>query len=185
MNFSMDADPERDRIPIHGGGTTDFTTFTPNSETWAFDLATNTWSQIGLAGTLPPARLFHVAAFDRAASTLYIFGVGGEDFRILLNAAKVVTHLYGTLQYCIFWPAAMDGLRNFAAFVTIDVFTAAKTPCIWASFNYLDKIVLVAGAPFAATVLLLAGGVAWSYCTHTARVCLQALRNSANLGAMS
>ena len=72
----------------------------------------------------------------------------------------------------------MDGLRNIAALVAVDVFTAAKTPCIWASFNYLDKIVLVAGAPFAATLLLLAGGVAWSYCTHTARDYKQTLQLS-------
>jgi len=79
MNFTMDADPERDRILVHGGGTTDFSAFTPNNETWAFDLATNAWSQIGLAGTLPTARLFHVSAFDRAGSRLYIFGGGGAD----------------------------------------------------------------------------------------------------------
>jgi N-acetylneuraminic acid mutarotase len=78
MNFTFDYDAAGDRVIVHGGGTTDFTDFIIDNQTWAFDLATNSWSQIGL-GTPPPARIFHMATFDQAGRRLIIFGGGGAD----------------------------------------------------------------------------------------------------------
>lgn len=85
MNFSMKADPARSRILIHGGGTTDFISFFPNNETWAFDLTNNTWSQIGTTGAPPPERLFHSAAIDESRGRLYVFGGAGADALISTN----------------------------------------------------------------------------------------------------
>jgi hypothetical protein len=79
MNTTVLADPDRDRIIVHAGGTTNFTAFTVDSETWAFSLADNTWSQIGTTGTLPTARIFHMAALDRMRGRLFVFGGAGED----------------------------------------------------------------------------------------------------------
>ena len=79
MNTTMVADPERDRIIVYGGGTTDFMQFYPDARTWAFDLSTNTWSELGLQTQSPPARLFHVAALDRRRGRLFAFTGGGAD----------------------------------------------------------------------------------------------------------
>lgn len=79
MNTSLDADPDRNRVIVHAGGTTDMTSYFVNNETWAFDLGTRTWSRLGMTGTLPSARLFHVAALDRQAGRLYVFGGAGPD----------------------------------------------------------------------------------------------------------
>lgn len=75
MNHTMDADPDNNRFIVHAGGQTDFTSFQVDNQTWTFDLATNTWAQIAAAGA-PPARLFHMSAFDRANQRLIIFSGG-------------------------------------------------------------------------------------------------------------
>ena len=45
-----------------------------------------------------------------------------ETFRIVLGACKVLTHLYGTLSWCLFLPDAMDGLMAVASLLIFDVF---------------------------------------------------------------
>lgn len=77
MNHTMDADPANNRFIVHGGGQTDFTAFSVDNQTWVFDLATNAFTQIGTAGA-PPARLFHMSAFDRVGNRLIIFSGGDE-----------------------------------------------------------------------------------------------------------
>ena len=51
-------------------------------------------------------------------------GVGGEDFRILLNAAKVVSNLYSTLNYCLAWPARRDSTEHFFRSSALQLHTA-------------------------------------------------------------
>lgn len=79
MNTLMVADPDNNRILIHDGGTTDFTSFPIDEGVWAFDLNAKTWEKLAVGGTLPTARLFHTGALDRQRNRLYIFGGGGED----------------------------------------------------------------------------------------------------------
>lgn len=81
MNTVMVADPVGDRVLLFGGGqvSADATSFIVDNQTWAFDLSTNTWSQLATTGTRPTARLFHVGAFDRNNRVFYIFGGGGAD----------------------------------------------------------------------------------------------------------
>lgn len=79
MNTTMVADPANDRVLIHAGGTTNFTAFTVDSETWAFNLADNTWQQLGMGPTQPTARIFHVAALDRTRQRLFVWAGAGED----------------------------------------------------------------------------------------------------------
>jgi hypothetical protein len=92
MNTTMDADPERNRILLHGGGTTDLTTYTIDNGTFAFDLETRSWSPIGTTGTLPPPRIFHGSALDRSRGRLYVFAGAGED-------AFTATQFYRDLWY--------------------------------------------------------------------------------------
>jgi N-acetylneuraminic acid mutarotase len=75
MNHTMDADPANNRFIVHAGGQTDFTAFTVDNQTWTFDLATNTFAQIGQTSP-PPGRLFHMSTLDRAGNRLIIFSGG-------------------------------------------------------------------------------------------------------------
>lgn len=81
MNMTMHADAEGDRILIHAGGTLtpSFTAFISKNDTWAFDLEQRTWSQVGLGGASPPARLFHMGGFDAQNKRMYVFGGAGDD----------------------------------------------------------------------------------------------------------
>lgn len=66
-----------DRLVIHGGNdSTDGLTFTPLGDTWVFDLASESWSQLMTSGD-PSPRLFHAAA--ASPDTLYMFGGGDEN----------------------------------------------------------------------------------------------------------
>jgi hypothetical protein len=79
MNFSLAADAAGDRMIVHGGGTTDFSTFFIDSDTWAFNFETNSWTQLATAAPQPPARIFHAAAFDQQRQQLYVFAGGSEN----------------------------------------------------------------------------------------------------------
>ena len=79
MNTMMIEDPTNDQLIVHAGGTTDFDDFVVNSETWAFDLTSSTWAQVGTTGRAPPPRLFHTGAFDKQRRRLYVFTGGGAD----------------------------------------------------------------------------------------------------------
>ncbi|MBI4821663.1 MAG: hypothetical protein HY791_35710 [Deltaproteobacteria bacterium] len=84
MNATVVPDPDRNRILVHGGGTTDFTAFQVDTDTWAFSFATGAWTQIatGRPQPNPPAesgRLFHVASIDRARGRMFVFAGGGQN----------------------------------------------------------------------------------------------------------
>ena len=54
---------------------------------------------------------------------------------VLLNAAKVITHLYsGSLAHCITWPSAMQRVMDFAAVFALDLFSEARIPCFSKTF---------------------------------------------------
>lgn len=86
MNMGLVADPVRDRVIIHAGGTLDAngTTYLLDDETWAFDLGARSWSRLGVAGA-PPARLFHAMALDRTGGRLVVFGGAGTNAATFLQ----------------------------------------------------------------------------------------------------
>jgi hypothetical protein len=66
-----------DRLVIHGGNeSTDGLAFIPLGDTWVFDLASESWSQLMTTGD-PSARLFHAAVGH--GHTIYMFGGGDEN----------------------------------------------------------------------------------------------------------
>jgi hypothetical protein len=69
-----------DRLVIHGGSdSTDGLTFTPLGDTWVFDLASESWSQLMTTGD-PSPRLFHAAVGHTGSTdTVYVFGGGDEN----------------------------------------------------------------------------------------------------------
>jgi N-acetylneuraminic acid mutarotase len=73
-NAAAVVDATGNRLIVFGGNTaTDDMTFTPQSDTWALDLATGAWTQIAMVGTTPAAREFHVMAIDRGGRVAYVF----------------------------------------------------------------------------------------------------------------
>lgn len=71
-------DPEADAFVVFGGNTsTSGLTFTPRNDTWALDLATNTWRRVATTGAAPTARLFHSAAL--VGRGLWVYGGGGAN----------------------------------------------------------------------------------------------------------
>ena len=74
-NATLVVDAASDSAVLFGGNTsTDGARFTPRNDTWRLDLATLTWSRVGLAGP-PPARQFHAAAVRDWAMVV----LGGGD----------------------------------------------------------------------------------------------------------
>ncbi|MEM1417628.1 MAG: kelch repeat-containing protein [Myxococcota bacterium] len=72
INSTMVHDAGRDRMIVFGGNLGSVLGEIPDQETWVFDLATDTWSELPPGGTPPPAR------YDRSATvsgdTMYVFG---------------------------------------------------------------------------------------------------------------
>lgn len=77
MNFSLLTEPSGQTMILHGGGQTDFAEFQVDSQTWLFSFATNTWTLLE-TGAVPPARLFHSAAYDEMRDRMYIFAGAGR-----------------------------------------------------------------------------------------------------------
>lgn len=80
MNSAIAIDHANNRVLVFGGGqiSADFMSFVVDSQTWAFDLGTRMWSQIG-SNSPPPPRLFHAVTFDRMRERFYVFGGGGPN----------------------------------------------------------------------------------------------------------
>ena len=75
-NYSaMVYDPIRYRMLLFGGADD---VEAPLGDTWAFDLRTNTWSQLHPSGATPSARAWHAMAFDVESGKAVLYG-GGPD----------------------------------------------------------------------------------------------------------
>jgi hypothetical protein len=73
-----------DRFVIHGGNSSENgMSYTPLEDVWAFDLVTNTWSELS-ASTGPDERLFHAGAVSDDGKTYYSFA-GARSFTSFLN----------------------------------------------------------------------------------------------------
>ena len=60
----------------------------------------------------------------------------GESSRIVLNFAKVATHCYGTLSFCITLPRAMKGMLAALSIFAADFAVVARVPC-WLSLIHI------------------------------------------------
>jgi hypothetical protein len=89
-DFAMAYDPTTRRLIAFGG--TDRADLQPPSaapihyvtdDTWAFDLAANTWTELKPAGTIPSPRLEGAMAYDPTTRRLILFGgVNGLDHKL-------------------------------------------------------------------------------------------------------
>ena len=66
-----------------------------------------------------------------------------------------------SLNYCIKWPAAMQGLLDMAAIFALDMFQEAKMPCwtVFTEFDYFNRINIVMSAPFGVIILMVVGSM--------------------------
>lgn len=78
-------DPARDRMVLFGGSLDgvvacmQIANEPPDLDnTYALDLATNTWSQLASSGPRPDGRLEHTAVFDGVSSRMIVFGGNGN-----------------------------------------------------------------------------------------------------------
>ena len=53
----------------------------------------------------------------------------GETSKIVINGAKVMSHLYGTLAYCLVFPRDMVQLMSIANLLAVDFVAETKMPC--------------------------------------------------------
>lgn len=51
----------------------------PAIAAWAYDFATNRWTELSPAGDRPPARRFHSMVYDSGANKMILFGGYGFD----------------------------------------------------------------------------------------------------------
>jgi len=72
--FATVYDSQRNRMLIFGGRERRNNAYINLREVWAFDLATDTWTEITTSGTAPPARSSPAAVYDATRDRLIIFG---------------------------------------------------------------------------------------------------------------
>ena len=88
------------------------------NDTWAYDPAANTWTELEPAGTLPSARSGHSMAYDPASRRLIMFGGRGDaDARLerhlgLRPAANTWTELDPAGHAALGPRSSLDGLRS-------------------------------------------------------------------------
>jgi len=91
--------------------------FTPQNDTWAFDLSTDSWSEIDAANP-PPSRLYHAVATD--GDRLYVYG-GGDEGAFL---GDFYADLWAFDPADASWTQLHDGSGN------------APAPRIWANLEF-------------------------------------------------
>jgi N-acetylneuraminic acid mutarotase len=79
-SHAMVYDPSTQRIILFGGATANGSKYF--NDTWAYDSAANTWTELEPSGTLPGARFFPSRAYASSTGQIVIFGgksVNGQD----------------------------------------------------------------------------------------------------------
>ena len=73
----MAYDPASGQVILFGGETVDGDVF---GDTWAYDPASNTWTELDPAGDLPSPRSGHAMVYDSLGARMILFGGWGGDF---------------------------------------------------------------------------------------------------------
>ena len=67
--------------------------------------------------------------------------------RIVLNSAKVISHLYATLTFCLTWPSSMQGILAFFSILAVDFVAETNAPCLVDGFDYYSRLKISMAAP--------------------------------------
>ena len=82
-----------------------------------------------------------VHAVYRSAKAVWNGAKGsGETARIVLNFAKVASHCYGTLTWCIFLPGTLKSMLAVLSLLAVDIFAETRAPCWITDFDYYIKL---------------------------------------------
>jgi N-acetylneuraminic acid mutarotase len=103
---SMAYDPSGNRLIVFGG----FSGTSYHDDTWAYDLATNTWAALHPLGDVPAARGGHSLAYDPDSKKMILFG--GYDGSAQYNdtwAYDPATNAWANLRPSGKAPAAREG----------------------------------------------------------------------------
>ena len=73
---------------------------------------------------------------------------------------------YATLQYCIVWPTATDGLFEIFALFSLNFIEDSKIPCWYPKFDYFDQFTVIAATPMVLLVGCFAYGTLSGYCAE-------------------
>jgi len=92
-----------------------------------------------------------------------------ESLRIVLNSAKIMTHLYSTLQYCVAWPAAMNVMIKVASVFALDLFEPARLPCIVTGYDYYFRVWVAILTPLVFTAAVVIGCIIYARCFRKRR----------------
>jgi hypothetical protein len=76
LGYRMAYDSESDRCILFGG--LGYPSLKLYNDTWAYDLNSDTWTEMK-PSTSPPARNYHAMAYDTQADRVILFGGGGLD----------------------------------------------------------------------------------------------------------
>ncbi len=71
---AMAYDPLTQQLIMFGGFDQPGTGLVRFNDTWAYDLAANTWTELKPSGSLPPARALHAMAYDPVTRRMIMFG---------------------------------------------------------------------------------------------------------------
>jgi N-acetylneuraminic acid mutarotase len=74
-SFGMAYDEARGQVILFGGWSEDLQL----DDTWAYDPAVNTWTQLNPGGEIPTARAYHYMVYDPGTDKVILFG-GWDDF---------------------------------------------------------------------------------------------------------
>ncbi|MBN1322110.1 MAG: hypothetical protein JXA87_14860 [Thermoleophilia bacterium] len=82
-SHAMTCDPVNGRLILFGGNGDEWTLF---GDTWAYDLAANTWAELEPADPLPSARIWHTMIYDPGSGKVVMFGgMTGEVVGVMPN----------------------------------------------------------------------------------------------------
>src|SRR5207248_9874 len=101
MYAAMALDSKRSRLLTYGGAGADAFSGSFFNDTWAFDLATSTWTQLPATGDAPKGRIRASIALDAERDRLLLFGGhddGAEGERNDLMALDLATNVWSTLR---------------------------------------------------------------------------------------
>ena len=96
------------------------------------------------------------SAVKSAKAGLFHMGAS-ESFRIVLNAAKVLSHLFsGSLVYCAHFPKSMNFLMDAAAMFALNLVSETKLPCHFVSFDFYTRVIVAAVGPIVVSAFVFA-----------------------------
>ncbi len=109
---SMVYDPVSGKVILFGG----VSKTESLGDTWAYDLATNTWTELQISGTAPSARGGHAMVYSAALGKVLLYG--GKDAKSVLN--DTWTFDFATTAWTQLQPATEPPIARYGHAMAVD-----------------------------------------------------------------